>query len=111
MTVAIHRHAGRQLYPAALKPLEIRWPKQLAVEPWRRNLQNVRAASDRVLDIEDRADLAAHVGAIFVRNPGRLVDEDAQHAGLAAASQFDLDYLKALRSGNPLHDGLHFLEI
>src|SRR5437667_11027024 len=106
LTIAIHWHSRRQLDPAALKALKIRRSKQFAIEARRRNLQNVRPASDRILDIEDRADFAAQAGAILMRHALRLVYKDAQHARFATAAQFNFDYLEAQRTCDPFSNRL-----
>ena len=94
MTVAIHRLPRRQLHPAAREAFVIRCSHQLAIQPWRRNFQDVRppgtASSTSRIVPTSRLKLRA----VFVRHPAGLVDEDPQHAGLAPAAQLNLDHFQ-----------------
>ena len=81
----------RDLQPAVVAASGPLWDKAAAED-----------TRDRVLDIDDGSDLAADVGAILVRHPAGLVDEDAQHAGFPPTAQLDLDHLQAQRSRHAL---------
>src|SRR5271156_2843723 len=89
----------------------IRRTAQLAIQPRRRNLQHIRSAADGIVDVENRAYLAAQVGTIFVSHAARLVDVNAQHAGFSAPAHLYLYYFKSAGDTDPLHDFAHSLEV
>src|SRR5215472_8925411 len=65
-------------HPRADKASEVRLGAQHPVESRRGHLQRVRARY-RILDIEERGDLAAHLRAVIERDAGFPVDEQPQH--------------------------------
>ncbi len=90
MPITVYRLFRSQLDTAALKSLKITGLDQLAIQPWRRNLQHIRSAGYCILYIQYRAHLPAEVCAIFMRYAARLINENPQHARLASAAQLDL---------------------
>src|SRR6267378_5934918 len=105
--VAIHRLPGHQFDAAARKTLVVDCPIQLAVKPRRGNFQHIRPTRHRVFDVENRPELPTEARAILVRHTARLIDEDAEHAGLARAVKLDLDHLKSARGGHPFRNPAH----
>ena len=109
--VVVHRIPRRQLHPASDEALKLTRLRQLPVQPRRRNFQRV-AARHRVLNIEDRAKLAAEVGAISVRHScqriatrrSRLVQKHAQHAGIATPAKLDFDHFQPAGGRYPLRN-------
>src|SRR5215203_4270363 len=78
------------------------------VEAGRRHLEGVRTV-ERVLDIEDRADLAAHHRTVLdadavLGSAGwtRLVDEDSDDPAGGFTTQLDVEQLEAVRLDDPL---------
>src|SRR5207302_9880165 len=66
----------------------------------------------RILDIENGAELAAEVGTVSVRHSGQriaarrsgLVQEHAQHAGLATPAKLDFDHFQPAGGCYPLRN-------
>jgi hypothetical protein len=70
----------------------VRLGAQHPVESGRGHLQRVRARN-RVLDVEKRGDLAAHLGAVIERDAGFPIDEKPHHGMCATGRVFQLDQL------------------
>src|ERR1700733_2170093 len=119
MLVSVDRIPRLQLHFAAHEALVVGWPQQFAIQPRRRNLQQIRVARNYVLYIEDRPDLPAQVRAILVSHAARLVgaglgdfiNHDAKHARLAPAAQFDFNHLQTAAGGHSLHNRAHLIDL
>src|SRR5829696_3059807 len=104
----VYRFVHHDLGGAPGEALVIARITQGPIEAGRRHLEGVRTV-ERVLDVENRAHLAAHHRAILdadavLGSAGwtRLVDEDSDDPAGGFTTQLDVEQLEAVRLDNPL---------
>src|SRR5271168_3606785 len=66
MPVVVHRLSCHQLHALPAEAFKICRLRQLSIESRRRNFQHIRSARYRIFDVDDRPELAAEPGAVFV---------------------------------------------
>src|SRR5262249_31701394 len=108
--VVIHRLPGYKPQLAAGEALKVGCTTQLTVEPGRRDFQRVGATRHRVFNIENSANFTAQVGAVLVRHPARLINENAQGTKLTAAPHLQFDQFQAQRISHSPGNLLNVLE-
>src|SRR5262245_57434338 len=114
--LAVDPLAHHDLRLAAGEPAEVVGPPERPVETRRRDLQRVRRGHD-VLDVEDRAELAADVRAIVHadavcrrgRRP-RAIDLHAQHHAGRFTAELHVEDLEAAVGGHATGDVPHLLD-
>src|SRR5580658_209111 len=81
-------------HPRADEAAEMRAGAQHPVETRRGHFQRIRRR-DRVRDVEQCRNLAAHAAAILDTDPGGVVDEQPQHAVGTAGTVLEIDQLES----------------
>ena len=104
--LTLERLAQDQLRPPSREAAVIVDAPQRSIESRRRNLERVRRRHD-VLDVEHRAQVAAHVGAILDadalvrrRRRTRPIDPHAQHHAGGFAAELDVEDLQPVTAGH-----------
>src|SRR5205823_6361345 len=69
-----------------------------ALQPRRRDFERVRAV-DEVFNVQNRADVLAHLRAVLVCDSARLVNEDADYGRARAPGQLHVDEFEAALAG------------
>src|ERR1044072_7363497 len=93
--------AGLELGQSPGEPLKIFAAVKTALQPRRGDFEGV-GDGDEVVYVEHGADVGAHLGAVFVGDAARLVDEDANDGRARTASEFNVDELEAALGGRTL---------
>ena len=136
LPVPVARHRIERPHPGqhSLKAAEIFVAPQLAIQPRRGNLQRVLRPRNQLLHIQHRSEIPAENLAVAVRDPSEPVDfdsgafrflpgrkllplfrvllnEDAQRAVFRPALEFDIHYIKPMRSRNSLRRDTDLIDV
>src|SRR5215212_2483449 len=106
--VALAADGAARLHPcrAPREALEVREPVEPALKPRRGDFEGV-GGGDEVFHVEHGAEVRAYLGAVFVGDAARLVDEDADDGRARAAGEFDVDEFEAALLGRASRDLAH----
>src|SRR5262245_57708112 len=114
--LAIHRLAHDQLGAASRETAIVVGPDERPIEARRRHFQGVRARH-HVLHVEDRAHVAADVGAVVDADAvlgrcawTRPVNLHPQHHAACLATELDIENLQTERPGHAAGDGTHLAD-
>src|SRR4051794_28917545 len=106
--LAVHRRLHDHLRAAAGEPAELLGSPERPIQPRRRHLEGVSAV-ERILDVENRAHLAAHHRAVLDADAvfgsagrTRLVDEDPDDPADRFAAQLHVEHIEAVRRRDAL---------